>query len=50
MLLKKTRTVPLSKEKHSRDKEKPYFTPTCYSTVKKSGNNVSRFIKNEDAV
>ena len=50
ILLTKTRVVPLSKEKHIRNPEKLYFKPTCYSSVKKSGENVSRFYKNKDAV
>lgn len=50
MLLLKTRDIPLCKEKKSRNPDKPYFTPTCYSSIKKSGNKMSRFYKKEYSV
>ncbi len=50
MLLVKTRAVPLSEEKIKRNPEKPYYTPSNYSNVKKSGKNVSGYIKKEDFV
>lgn len=49
MLLTKTRTVAASKEKQSK-KEKKYTAPRCYSSQKKSADNVSTFYKKEDAV
>lgn len=46
----KTGTVPLMKEKKARKDIKKYFTPTSFSTIKKSPQNMSRFIKTEDRV
>jgi len=50
MLLKKTRAVPFSQEKIKRDPNKPYYTPSNYSRVKKSDKNRSSFVLPEDFV
>lgn len=50
MLLKKTRAVPLSKERKIRDPKKGYFTPVCYSSQKKSTDGESSYYKKEDSV
>jgi len=48
MYLKKTRAVPISKEKKVDKSESKYFTPTCYSARGKTSRNESAYFKEED--
>lgn len=50
MLLVKTRSVPLSKEKPKRNPNKAYYVPSNYSRIKKTDRNISSYVKNEDLV
>lgn len=46
----KSGTVPVYKEKKARKDIKKYFTPTSYSSQKKSSENQSAWYKKEDSV